>query len=93
MRQGMSPPQALLKVIERVIAMTEQRLLDSSGKPYFELQFYAVNKKGEYAGASCYEGSKIAVCDVRGPRVEDCAYLYKGRQPVKTANDPAYTKP
>lgn len=93
MRQGMSPEQALLKVIERVIAMTEQRLLDPGGKPYFELQFYAVNKKGEYAGASCYEGSKFAVCDARGPRVEDCAFLFRGRQPTKTASDPAYTKP
>src|SRR5712671_3982441 len=34
MRQGMSPQQALIKVIERVIAMTEQRLLDPTGKPY-----------------------------------------------------------
>ena len=93
MRQGMPPQQALLKVIQRVIDMTEPRLLDPSGRPYFELQFYAVNKKGEYAGASCYEGSKIAVCDARGPRVEDCAYLYKGKQPVKTASDPAYVKP
>src|SRR6185295_12896656 len=93
MRQGMAPQQALLKVIERVIAMTEQRLLDPSGKPYFELQFYAVNKKGEYAGVSCYEGSKIAVCDARGPRVEDSAYLFKGKQPVKTAVDSAYVKP
>jgi N4-(beta-N-acetylglucosaminyl)-L-asparaginase len=93
MRQGMSPEQALLKVVERVIAMTESRLLDPTGKPYFELQFYAVNKKGEYAGVSCYPGSKIAVCDARGPRVEDCASLFKTPQPVKTASDPAYTKP
>ena len=93
MRQGMSPEQALLKTIERVIAMTEQRLLDPTGKPYFELQFYAVNKKGEYAGASCYEGSRIAVCDARGPRVEPCASLFKGRQPVKTGIDGAYVKP
>jgi N4-(beta-N-acetylglucosaminyl)-L-asparaginase len=93
MRQGMSPQQALMKVAERVIAMTEDRLLDPTGKPYFELQFYAVNKKGEYAGVSCYEGSKIAVCDARGPRVEDSAYLFKGKQPVKTTPDNAYVKP
>lgn len=93
MRQGMAPQEALLKVIERVIAMTESRLLDPAGKPFFELQFYAVNKKGEYAGASCYEGSKFAVCDSRGARVEDCAYLFKGRQPAKTAPDAAYSKP
>jgi N4-(beta-N-acetylglucosaminyl)-L-asparaginase len=93
MRQGLSPKDALMKTIDRVIAMTEQRLLDPTGKPYFELQFYAVNKKGEYAGASCYEGSKIAVCDSRGARVEDCAFKYAGRQPVKTGPDAAYTRP
>src|SRR5262249_44198289 len=66
MRQGMSPQQSLMKVMERVIAMTEKRLLSDSGKPYFQLQYYAVKKKGEYAGACCYEGSKFAVDDANG---------------------------
>lgn len=77
MRQGMSPQQALMKVMERVIAMTEKRLLADNGRPYFQLQYYAVNKKGEYAGACCYEGSKFAVADASGVRLEDCAYMYK----------------
>ncbi len=77
MRQGMSPEQALMKVMERVIAMTEKRLLAANGKPYFQLQYYAVNKKGEYAGACCYEGSKFAVADAKGARLEECAYMYK----------------
>ena len=77
MRQGMSPQQALMKVMERVIAMTEKRLLADNGKPFFQLQYYAVNKKGEYAGACCYEGSKFAVADASGVRLEDCAYMYK----------------
>ena len=77
MRQGMSPQQALMKVMERVIAMTEKRLLADNGKPYFQLQYYAVNKKGEYAGACCYEGSKFAVADANGARLEECAYMYK----------------
>ena len=59
MRQGMSPEAALMKVMERVIAMTEKRLLDDKGRPYFQLEYYAVNKKGEYAGACCYEGSRF----------------------------------
>ncbi len=80
MRQGKSPQDALLEVMRRVIAMTEQRLLDPSGKPYFQLQYYAVNKRGEYAGASAYEGSKFAVCDANGARLEDCIYLYKGSE-------------
>ena len=77
MRQGMSPEQALMKVIERVIAMTERRLLDDRGRPYFDLDFYALAKDGRFAGASAYEGSKFAVCDAQGARVIDSAYLFK----------------
>jgi N4-(beta-N-acetylglucosaminyl)-L-asparaginase len=83
MRQGMSPQQALMKVMERVIAMTEKRLLDEHGRPYFQLQYYAVNKKGEYAGACAYEGSKFAVADANGARLEDCAYLFKRSEQPK----------
>ena len=83
MRQGMSPQQSLMKVMERVIAMTEKRLLDERGRPYFQLQYYAVNKKGEYAGACAYEGSKFAVADLNGIRLEDCAYLFKRSEQPK----------
>ena len=93
MRQGMSPEQALIKVMERVIAMTEKRLLDEQGRPYFDLNYYAVNKKGEYASSSAYEGRSFAVCDANGPRVEKCVYLFKGNPATKTAPDSAYTKP
>jgi N4-(beta-N-acetylglucosaminyl)-L-asparaginase len=77
MRQGMSPEQSLMKVMERVIAMTEKRLLNDKGRPYFDLNFYAVNKKGEYAGACAYEGGDFAVCDAKGARVEKEVYLFK----------------
>ncbi|MEO7083015.1 MAG: N(4)-(beta-N-acetylglucosaminyl)-L-asparaginase [Gemmatimonadaceae bacterium] len=77
MRQGMSPEQALMKVMERVIAMTEKRLLNDKGRPYFQLQYYAVNKKGEYAGACAYAGSQFAVADAKGARLENCVYLFK----------------
>ncbi len=76
MRQGMSPQQALMKTMERVIAMTEDRLL-VNGKPTFQLQFYAVNKKGDYAAACCYQSSQFAVADAKGARLEECAYMYK----------------
>jgi N4-(beta-N-acetylglucosaminyl)-L-asparaginase len=93
MRQGMSPADALIKVMQRVIAMTEKRLLDPQGRPYFDLKYYAVNKKGEYAGASAYEGGKFAVCDANGARLEDCVFLFKGAEPRRTASDSAYVKP
>jgi len=79
MRQRMSPEQALMKVMERVIAMTESRLM-VNGKPTFQLTYYAVNKKGEYAGACCYEGPTFAVCDGSGARLEKCAFMYKASE-------------
>ena len=77
MRNGMSPEAALMKVMERVVAMTEKRLLNAKGRPYFDLDFYAINKKGEFAGACAYEGSQFAVCDAQGPRSIQSAYLWK----------------
>ena len=77
MRQGKSPEQALLEVMQRVVAMTESRLLDRNGRPLFDLEFYAVTKDGRYAGASAYEGSEFAVADERGARLEPTIFLYK----------------
>jgi len=83
MRQGMAPQQALMKVMERVIAMTEKRLLDDKGRPYFQLEYYAVNKKGEYACACAYEGSDFAVADAKGARTEMAAYMFKKEERPK----------
>ncbi|MDF1503293.1 N(4)-(beta-N-acetylglucosaminyl)-L-asparaginase [Roseisolibacter sp. H3M3-2] len=77
MRQGMSPESALIKVMERVLAMTESRLLDDRGRPYFDLEFYALHKDGRVAGASAYQGSRYAVADAAGARHVDCAYLFR----------------
>ena len=82
MRQGMTPEAALMKVMERVIAMTEKRLLDDRGRPYFDLDFYAINKRGEWAGACCYQGSRFAVADASGARLVESAYLFRaGERP------------
>jgi N4-(beta-N-acetylglucosaminyl)-L-asparaginase len=77
MRQGLSPEAALIKVMERVIAMTEPRLLDARGRPRFDLDFYAVAKDGRFAGASAYSGTRFAVADAQGARHVDSAYLFK----------------
>ncbi|MES2178837.1 MAG: isoaspartyl peptidase/L-asparaginase [Gemmatimonadota bacterium] len=83
MRMGMTPEAALIKVMERVIAMTEKRLLDDRGRPYFDLNFYAINKKGEFAGSCAYQGSDYAVCDAKGPRKLDAVYLFKREERPK----------
>ncbi len=80
MRLGKSPEQALLHVVERVIAMTERRLLSDTGRPLFDLDFYAVRKDGTFAGVSCYEGSQFAVCDAQGARLVPSAFLYRRDQ-------------
>ena len=77
MRQGMTPEQAVMRTMERVVATTQARLMGSNGRPFVDLQFYAVAKNGQYAGGTLYEGAQIAVCDERGPRTEPCVFLYR----------------
>jgi len=77
MRQGLAPEAALIKVLERVVAMTEARLLDANGRPKFDLEFYAVAKDGRHAGATLYSGGRYAVCDEKGARLEPAAFLYR----------------
>jgi N4-(beta-N-acetylglucosaminyl)-L-asparaginase len=76
MRQGLAPDVAVLKTLERLVAMTESRLLRADGRPNFDIQFYAVTKDGRYAGGTLYEGAQFAVCDERGARLEKCVSLY-----------------
>jgi N4-(beta-N-acetylglucosaminyl)-L-asparaginase len=76
MRQGMTPEQACLRCIDRVVAMTEQRLLDRNGRPLFDLEFYALAKDGRFGGASAYEGSRMAVADAGGARLVPMAFRY-----------------
>jgi len=80
MRQGLTPEQACLKTIDRVVAMTEQRLLDSNGRPLFDLEFYALTKDGRYGAASAYEGGRFAVADSSGARLVSMAYKYTRAQ-------------
>ena len=77
MRSGMSPEQACLKTLERVVAMTERRLLDARGRPRFNINFYAIAKDGTFGGASLYAGSRFAAADASGARHLDSAYLFK----------------
>jgi N4-(beta-N-acetylglucosaminyl)-L-asparaginase len=79
MRQGLSPEQACLRCIDRVIAMTETRLLDN-GRPLFDLEFYALAKDGRFGGASAYEGAHMAVADASGARLVPMASRFTRAQ-------------
>ena len=82
MRRGMKPTDACLETLKRVVAMSESRLLTPDGKPRLQLNFYAVNKRGEFGSASLYP-SRFAVHDgtSAGARFVDTAHLYEGPQP------------
>jgi len=89
MRQGKSPKEACLQVLDRIARTTkDRRLLDAKGRPAFGISFYAVNKDGAYAGASMYglrgdgKPAEYAVADGKGARREPLAYLFDGRVPV-----------
>lgn len=75
-RRGMHPTDAALATLKRVMEMTPPRLIDEQGRPRFQLNFYAVNKKGEYGAASMTKSS-FSVADEHGARVEDTAVLYE----------------
>jgi len=77
MRQGLSPDQACMKVIDRVIAMTEPRLLDPNGRPLFDLQFFALAKDGRFGSASAYEGDHYAVADSSGARTLPMPFRFR----------------
>ncbi|MEP7347518.1 MAG: hypothetical protein ABI877_19775, partial [Gemmatimonadaceae bacterium] len=77
----------LMLVMKRVIEHSEKRLLDANGRPYFDLTYYAVNKKGEYSGACAYEGTSFAVCDAKGARIETAAFLYKKEERPRMPGD------
>ncbi len=76
MRHGYTPEDACLEVLRRVVAMTEDRLLDAQGRPRFGLSFYAVHKDGRYGAATMYEGPQFAVASAEGVRHEPMAFLF-----------------
>ena len=77
MRQGAAPEAACLKALERVVAMTEARLLGPNGRPLFDLEFYALTKDGRFGGATLYSGGRFAVCDAAGARLVEAAFLFR----------------
>jgi N4-(beta-N-acetylglucosaminyl)-L-asparaginase len=73
MRRGRHPKDAGLEALRRIQANTiERRLRTDRGTPNFNISFYALNAKGEYAGVSMYNPGpgRFAVCDQNGARLE-----------------------
>lgn len=78
MRSGMSPTDACLEALRRVVTFTtEARLRNAGGRPNFNVNYYAVNKSGEYGGAAIWSGARFAVCSGGESRREDSAFLFE----------------
>lgn len=79
MRDGLSPEEACLRALKRIIEKSKlwPERLDSKGMPRFDVNFYAVNKKGEYAGAAIWEGRKYSVHNGKENQLKSSAYLFK----------------
>ncbi len=78
MRTGMSPTDACLEALRRIVTFTvEPRLRDEQGRPSFNVNYYAVNKNGDWGGAAIWSGARFAVCVDGESRREDSAYLFE----------------
>jgi N4-(beta-N-acetylglucosaminyl)-L-asparaginase len=82
MRRGLHPKDAGMEALKRIKSNTVPRLLNKRGDPSFNINFYILNRKGEYAGVTMYSSEKnrarFAVCDDKGGRLEFADPLLQG---------------
>jgi N4-(beta-N-acetylglucosaminyl)-L-asparaginase len=75
MRRGLKPTDACVETLKRVVRLTPTRLL-KDGRPTFNLNFYALNKRGEFGAASFYP-SRYAAHDGKTGSLRDTAHLFE----------------
>ena len=80
MRQGMSPTDACLGALRRIVRWTEAqpRLQRDDGRPNFNVNYYAVNKNGDFGAAAIYPSRFAVATDRIGAEVRDSAYVFGG---------------
>jgi N4-(beta-N-acetylglucosaminyl)-L-asparaginase len=78
MRQGMSPVEACLEALRRIVrTTTEKRLLRKDGRPNFDVKFYALAKDGRFGAAAIWSGAEFAVYAGGKNRLEKAAFLFE----------------
>lgn len=85
MRRGRHPKDAGMEALKRIRKNTvEKRLLNSRGNPNFNVNFYVLNARGDYAGVALYGGPGVtyAVCTENGPQLLQCEPLISGRADI-----------
>lgn len=77
---GMHPKDACLEACKRIARMTHsQRLLTPAGQPDFNVNFYAVDKKGQIGAASLYPSRYASIRD-NGPERHETAHLFASKK-------------
>jgi N4-(beta-N-acetylglucosaminyl)-L-asparaginase len=80
MRMGQSPQEACLSMCKRIVDHAKARFLkNGNGEPNFNVKFYAINKMGKFGSAAIKGPYKYSVCDAKGARHEDGAFLIKNK--------------
>lgn len=81
MRHGMSPKEACLDALKRIARNFGN---DQTKLAQFDINFYALRKDGQYAGAALWNltqdgrrPKQFAVNDGTASRLENCVYLYE----------------
>jgi N4-(beta-N-acetylglucosaminyl)-L-asparaginase len=79
MGQGMPPEQACLKMLERLADKVKlnPRLRRPDGRPNFGMNYYALNRNGEFGSASFTGPTQYAAHDGTKNALRAAAYLYK----------------
>ena len=80
MRKGMSPRDAGLDALKRIVRNYNN---DQNKLQYVSMTYYILRKDGQYAGVSLWSGApehptRFCVRDGNGKRLEDCVALIKG---------------
>jgi N4-(beta-N-acetylglucosaminyl)-L-asparaginase len=81
MRRGAHPKDAALEALRQIVAdTTAPALLNGRGRPNFNVKFYVLNARGDYAGVALYGGDavRLAVCTDNGAELRPCDALLDG---------------
>ena len=81
LRRGVHPKDAGIEALQRIRANTvEARLLNDRGLPNFNVRFFILNARGDYAGVSLYAAgeTEYAVCTEHGAEARPLEPLLSG---------------
>jgi N4-(beta-N-acetylglucosaminyl)-L-asparaginase len=79
MRRGLHPKDAIMEVCKTIVTRCtrDAKRRRPDGRLAGNVQFYAVNKAGKFAGGSIYPGGKMAVHDGEQARHVPCDALFE----------------